>query len=108
MIYYMVRHKATGEFMPELVRTGYSFWNPNVEPADKTFQKRKLTGCPRLFHSHKSAYRSIVQWNCMPNAKRVSHISYFGEEVDDISTKPDGRSKTDLEVVKVNIEVTSE
>jgi len=106
MIYYMIRHKATGEFMPELKRTrGYSHWNPALHDTATHLGRRKLLGVPRLFPSRGSAYRSIVQWNAVPNGRQSSHQSYDGEWDDDIDIKPDGRSKDDLEIVEVNIEV---
>lgn len=106
MIYYMIRHKATGEFMPELRRgRGYSYWNPSKEDTLNVFTHRKLTGTPRLLPSRRTAHRAIVQWNAMPNARLMVNHSFFGEEDEKIDIKPDGRSKEDLEIVEVNIEV---
>ncbi len=105
----MIRHKATGEFMPELHKTrGYSHWNPSIEPTSERFKPSKLLGTPRLFPSRSSAHRSIAQWNAMPNARWSSRQTYFGEYDDDLDIKPDGRSKEDLEIVEVNIEVVNE
>ena len=102
----MIRHKATGEFMPELDRTrGYSFWNPSREPTSQAFAKSKLLGVPRLFPARRNAHRSIVQWNAHPNSKMIGRQTYDGEWDEDLDTKPDGRSKDDLEVVEVSIEV---
>lgn len=106
MIYYMIRHKATSEFMPELKRgRGYSYWNPSVEDTLNVFTHRKLTGTPRLLPSRGVAHRVIVQWNAMPNAKRSVNMSFFGEDNERIDTKPDGRSKEDLEIVEVRIKI---
>jgi len=106
MIYYMIRHKATGEFMPELRRTrGYSHWNPAKVDTLQNLGK-KVLGVPRLFSSRKKAHGSIVQWNAVPNGKVSGHQnSWDGEWDEDLSTKEDGRSKDDLEIVEVNIEV---
>lgn len=104
MIYYMIRHKATGEFMPELKRTrGYSHWNPAKVNTLEHLNK-KLLGTPRLFPHRKKAHGSIVQWNAVPNSyTRGNHAD--GEWDDYLITKFDGRTKDDLEIVEVNIEV---
>lgn len=105
MIYYMIRHKATGEFMPELKKTrGYSHWNPGKVDTIETLGK-KVLGVPRLFASRKKALGTIAQWNAMPNARWHTTTSYFGEQDETVDCKPDGRTKDDLEVVKVNIEI---
>jgi len=104
MIYYVIRHKASGEFMPQLKRgRGYSHWNPSKETTIENL-KKKLTGVPRLLPSRRVAHRCIVQWNACPNGKQSWHTSYDGDEFDDLDIKPDGRSKDDLEIVEVNIE----
>jgi len=104
MIYYMIRHKATGEFMPELRRgRGYSHWNPAKVDTASHFGRRKLIGTPRLFSSRGSAYRAIVQWNALPNSYNGYRAGPFGSDEYETQIKPDGRSKDDLEVVEVNI-----
>ena len=109
MIYYMIRHKASGEFMPELAGgRGYSYWNPSKVKTTETFRPRKLTGTPRLVSSRKKAHRCIVLWNSMPNARKSTGMTYYGEESDGVDVKPDGRSKEDLEIVEVSIEVKVE
>jgi hypothetical protein len=106
MRYYMIRHKATGEFMPELRRgRGYSFWNPGKKDTLEVFQKKKLTGAPRLFGTRRIAHRAVVQWNALPNCRMAMTMSYEGEEDYSVDIRSDGRSKEDLEVVEVNIEV---
>ena len=98
----MIRHKATGEFMPELDRTrGYSFWNPSKEPTNQVFTKRKLLGVPRLFPARRNAHRAIVQWNACPNARMKFDLEGYADG--DVDIKPDGRSKDDLEIVEVDI-----
>ena len=109
MIYYMVRHKASGEFMPELKRgRGYSFWNPGKTSTTEVFQKHKITGSPRLFASRRIAHRVIVPWNALPNSRMAYSVSYEGEEDYSIDIRQDGRSKDDLEIVEVDIEVRDE
>ena len=104
MIYYLIRHKATGEFMPELKRTrGYSHWNPSKLETINGLSK-KLLGTPRLFRSIKHSRNAINQWNAMPNATFGYKPNYFGEEDYDVNIEPDGRSKDDLEIIDVNIE----
>ena len=45
MIYYMIRHKASGEFMPIMKRgRGYTHWNPSNPENNKI---RMMTNCPR-------------------------------------------------------------
>lgn len=105
----MIRHKATGEFMPELRRgKGYSWWNPGVTPTLEVFQKKKLAGTPRLFPSRRTAHRAIVQWNAMPNSRWHRTVSFEGWEDEAVDIKPDNRKKEDLEIVEVNIEVTND
>jgi len=100
-IYYMIRHKASGEFMPELRRTGYTHWNPSTNSIPST-----ITGCPRLISSRRKAARCIVQWANLPNAREHQYQSgMYGEDWDiEFKTKDDGRKKDDLEVVEVNIQ----
>ena len=97
----MIRHKASGEFMPELKRTrGYSHWNPG---ANKSPDAKKFTGAPRLIPSRRNAIRMIAQWNANPNARYAGYINSYGEDDYGVDTKPDGRTKDDLEVVAVDI-----
>lgn len=104
MIYYMIRHKATGEFMPELRRgRGYTHWNPSRHDTVSHLGRRKLLGTPRLFPSRKAAYNSIVQWNALPNAYNGYKSGPFGTDEYDTNIHDDGRSKADLEVVEVEI-----
>lgn len=104
MIYYMIRHKETGEFMPELKRTrGYSHWNPSKVDTVEHLGK-KVLGVPRLFASRKKAHNSIVQWNAVPNGRFKLVQGYDGDSDYDVDIKPDGRSKDDLEIIEVNIE----
>lgn len=99
----MIRHKESGEFMPELKRTrGYSHWNPAKVDTASNF-KKKLVGTPRLFASRKNAHLSIAQWYALPNGRQSSYQSYDGEWDDILDSKEDGRSKDDLEIVPVEL-----
>lgn len=103
MIYFMIRHKATQELMPELKRTrGYSHWNPAKVDTVETLGK-KVLGVPRLFASRKKAIGSIAAWNATPNGRQSSYQSHEGEWDDILDIKPDGRTKDDLEVVSVEL-----
>ena len=102
----MIRHKATGELMPELKRTrGYSWWNPTKVDTAELFGK-KLIGTPRLFTSRGSAHRSIVQWYSIPNGRTKGYQTHDGEYDDFLDSKPDSRSKVDLEIVIASVEIT--
>jgi hypothetical protein len=91
--------------MPQLVRAGYSWWNPGTgQTTEKEFgplKYRKHSGCPRLFRSRKTAILAIAQWNCNPNSRLRSQTSYYGEDDTWVDGKPDGRKKEDLAVVEV-------
>lgn len=101
MIYYMIRHKASGDFMPQLKGKGYTHWNPS---SDNSISGRKLTGCPRLFATLRIARAVIVQWNSIPNAYNSYRSSFaLGDDQPILEGKPDGRKKDDLEIVEVNI-----
>jgi len=101
MIYYMIRHKATGEFMPQLKGKGYSHWNPNNP---NSISSNKFTGSPRLLPTIRIAKRIISQWNSLPNAFNNYRDSTFSNEGESfIDIKLDGRKKEDLEVVEVDI-----
>lgn len=99
-IYYVIRHKDTGEIMPALARNrGYSWWNP----ANNKLDPNRILGTPRILKSRKQASRVIVQWNSMPCSKATYITNYKGEVDDSIETSSDGRSKNDLEIVEVLI-----
>lgn len=104
MLYYLVRHKSSGEFMPELRRgRGYSHWNPGKYVTAEHLGRRKLIGVPRLFPNRGSAHRSIVQWNALPNSYAGYRSGAFNTEEFDIQIDNDGRTKEDLEIVEVDI-----
>jgi len=100
MTYYMIRHKASGEFMPQAKRDkGYSHWNPS-NPNTKFIAGLSV---PRLIDTKKRAARCIIHWAVNPNARRSATTSYYGEQNYIIDTKPDGRTKNDLEIVEIDI-----
>lgn len=103
MIYYMIRHKASGEFMPQTERNrGYTHWNPSTP--DTSLSEKRLTGTPRLLPSLRKARKVISQWYHMPNAFNNFRGSYLGDDEAIVDIKPDGRKKEDLEVVEVDIQ----
>jgi hypothetical protein len=97
---FAIRHKATGEFMPELERRGYSHWNPTTRNYPDN-----MTGSPRLLISRRKAERCIIQWAYNPNARQRFTTNYYGEDDIEFEIKPDGRTKTDLEVVEVSLKM---
>jgi hypothetical protein len=99
-VYYVIRHKATGELMPEVKRKGYSHWNPSTG----SYPTYAL-GTPRLLDTRRKAAGCINQWACNPNARASYKQGYFGEEDYEIDIKPDGRSKDDLEIVEVELKI---
>lgn len=106
MIYYLIRHIATGEYMPQLERgRGYSHWNPAAARTVDIFRPRKLIGVPRLLPSRRTAAHCIANWNAYPNSYTgyKSTGIFDGDAPDLITGKDDGRKKEDLEVVEVDI-----
>ena len=100
--YYVLRHKATGEIMPQAKRDrGYSHWNPNHP--EHEFAAR--LGIPRLIDTRRRAALCIKQWAINSNGKRsLSTPSYWtGEQDDIVDIKPDGRTSDDLEIVEVDL-----
>lgn len=99
-IYFTLRHKASGEFMPEAKgRKGYSHWNPS-NPESK-FEYASNT--PRIFSTRRNADGSRKAWAANPNAEYRGYTNYHGEDDYNVISKPDGRTKEDLEVVEVMI-----
>lgn len=102
MIYFLIRHKATGEYMPQLERgRGYSHWNPAAIATTEVFRPRKLLGVPRLLPSRRVAARCIVQWDLNPNSYMGQKSGYDDDLI--VEFKDDGRKKEDLEIVEVDI-----
>jgi ribosomal protein S19 len=99
MEYYLIKHVASGEYMPQMKRgRGYSHWNPS-----KQSKMSVRTNVPRLLTSEAQAKRVITAWSVYPNASTIRFESGF-EQCDDFLTKPDGRKKEDLTVVKMRME----
>jgi hypothetical protein len=105
-IYYAIRHKATGELMPQAKRDrGYSHWNPS-HPEHEFRQK---LGVPRLIDTRRRAARCITMWVANPNGKRSgSQNNYTGEYDDIVDFKDDGRTSDDLEVIEINLLIRDE
>lgn len=92
--YYLIRHKATGQFMPQGKKNrGYSHWNPGNPNAEELTMALPI---PRMLDSKKKAERCIVQWFYMRNSSN----DYDG----DVKLgKEDGRKMEDLEVVECEL-----
>jgi hypothetical protein len=79
---------------------GYSHWNP-AHPEHKF---ETAIGVPRLIDSRRKAAKCIQQWAACPNRRHWSRQNQWtGEYENDVDTKPDGRSSTDLEIVEVDL-----
>lgn len=98
MTFYLVRHVASGQFMPQMKRgRGYSHWNPAGN--DVLHGKEPI---PRLLTSEKQARRVIAAWVLYPNASVKFFDGLCGTE-EDFNVKDDGRKVEDLAIVKVEL-----
>ena len=100
--YYVIRHKATGEIMPQSRKDkGYSHWNPS----HPEHEFRLSLGVPRLIDTRRRDAMCIHMWAALPNSRRsLSEPSYYtGEQDDIVDIKPDGRKADDLEIVEVDV-----
>lgn len=90
--------------MPQMKRgRGYSHWNPSRPEPQKIYAELNI---PRIVKTHKQASKLIVAWACNPNAYRhFTSNGYLDDADEDIGVKPDGRTKNDLEVVKVELRI---
>lgn len=104
--YYGIRHKATGELMPQLKKDkGYSHWNPS-HPEHEVIAK--TLGFPRILQSRRQAIKCIIQWAANPNAEmgyRSESAYGFISDDQELKSKFDGRKKEDLEVVEFTLEL---
>jgi len=104
MIYYVIRHKASGELMPQAKKDrGYSHWNPSH------LEHKFLSslGVPRLIDTRRKATACIVQWAANPNVERyfINDWETGHSEEAGLRDKDDGRTKDDLEVLKINLQI---
>lgn len=105
MIYYAIRHKASGEFMPQLKKNrGYSHWNPSN--SEHTMIAKTL-GVPRLLDTRRRAARCIHMWANNPNSRYAGYTTAYGEDDYGIDMKDDGRKAEDLEVVELDLVETN-
>lgn len=104
LVYYAIRHKATGELMPQFKKDrGYSHWNPGNPNAEELIAS---LGVPRLLSMRGKAARCINQWSNNPNGRHRNYTnSITGEWEDFTDYKPDDRKKEDLEIVEVILEI---
>lgn len=101
MIIYVIEHKATGQLMPQMKNgKGYTHWNPSGGKI-----VRKALPIPRIFNTELDARRTISQWAANPNAyMALEPDTWYGPgEGYYLDSKPDGRSKNDLKVVKMSL-----
>ncbi len=99
-IYYVIRHKESGEYMPsKMYRTtnrGHSFWlyKDNADPPyDPT---------PRIFRSKNSASIAVTMWAKGISKRVVVDEDEFGL-VYGVEYRDCGRKRTDLEIIPVRI-----
>ena len=101
MVYWCVRHIATGQLMPQARRNrGYSHWNP----AHPEHEFIGALDVPRLLTSKRSAERVIAGWAALPNGRNTQHQTTADGEWDDIvDFTDDGRTAGELEPVRVTL-----
>jgi len=99
-IVFVIRHKATGKFMPLFRRNkGYSHWNPsNTEK--KAHQE---TNHIRVFSNLVAAKIAYRSWFITQNAEFAGYTTTDGE--DDYTTidKKDDRKQEDIEIVEAEL-----
>lgn len=105
MKYYAIKHKPTGQCMPQMVfkaSGGWSSWTPgalgNTNPA------------PRLFCERASAVRAAAAWAAGSWSADMETYSSFDEPEysyrgTPYPTKVDGRRFEDLEIVEVEMDL---
>lgn len=96
MIFYAIRQKSTGHFLPGDTRSGYT----RTEPADPASRP------PRLFVNRASAKQALDCWLMgIWSLKTISYGVYDDVEYDQIIDTPDkpeeGRNRDDMEVVQL-------
>lgn len=99
---YLIRHKATGQFMPQMRAKGYSHWNPgDPRKTDKkpVNQKRVI----RVLAEERDAKIAITMWATMPNGRMKGYTTVDGENDYDLFTRDDDRTKDDLEIVPAKL-----
>ena len=102
MTYFIIKHKATGKIMPQLVGRGYTNWNPS-HPDEKQVWDDALI--PRLFHNKAAATTSASHWY---RGAYVMHRSAGSwpeiEPGEDLEIVPQPhRQKGDLEIIEVEL-----
>lgn len=107
---YALRHKKTGQLMPQLRQHGYSFWNGKWEES-----VGNPNGYPRVFKTKKSLLAAMKAWskgewhfekyknnNPLNNGLYIFSVVQTSQSNNNIQDK--GRKMDDLEIVKINIE----
>lgn len=95
MIYFAVKHKASGKFLG--VGKGSTYWDPETAPIT----------APRLFRRKQDAGRAIHYWLLGKWRNEVSYSSHESFEADEVEltySPVPGRKAGDLVVVKLKLE----
>ena len=96
---YVIRHKASGEYMPLYRRgKGYSHWHPgssNIVAAENM-------GIPRILKSRKQAIKVARLWASQPNLEMKFRGTIHGDETYLGSTKDD-RKLEDIEILPIEL-----
>lgn len=100
--YFIIKHKATGKIMPQLVGRGYTNWNPS-HPDEKQVWVDALV--PRLFVSKRSAQVSAIHWYRGAYVMHRSSGSWPDiEPSEDLEVVPQPhRKQGDLEIIPVEL-----
>lgn len=107
MIYFAIRHKATGLFMPaQMFRSasrGWSTWVPGDACGYGGYNKT-----PRLFESRIRALRSIIAWAAGPWTAPMEtdgdwESGYYQYQGTPCPSGKKTRSRDDLEIVEVRV-----
>lgn len=108
MSYWVIRHKKTGEIMPQSKSgAGYSYWEPGEKGSGFLYE------IPRLFTSRQAARAAAKFWSKGTAYKKGGHLvqdpSSFGLDISPvvIQYKDAGRKARDLEVLEIELTVNA-
>lgn len=108
MTYFVIRHKASGKFMPQLSGKGYTAWTPVHPNKDEEWPQALV---PRLFHTKAAATAAASHW--------YRGIAYSGTEYNEftgdynksgevIYSPQSHRKQGDLEVLEVELKLVGQ
>ncbi len=94
MIYYAIRHKPSGGFLPGLRRRrGHTYVEPEL----------MAKAAPRLHETEKGAKSALWYWL---NGRMKQYSSWDGEYDIDVDVKPAPERKAeDMEIVRIEVRV---